>query len=67
MSVDTASKANITMLIESEVAIRRGYEAFFCNFVKMSIDPKFATVETDISADWKCFVIHVFDSNRWWK
>lgn len=65
--VDNASNAKMTMLIKREVAIRLGYEAFFCSFVKTSIDPRLATVDTDISADWKCLAIHLFDSKRWKK
>lgn len=63
--VETASRAKMTMLIKREVAIRRGYEAFFCNFVRTSMEPRLATVETEISADWKCREIHLFDSKRW--
>ena len=51
----------------SDVDILLGYEAFFCIFVRASIEPKFVTVETDISAAWKWFRIHWFERKRCWK
>ena len=59
-----ARRAKQMILMTREAMILFGYEAFRCSFVRTSIVPKFATVETVIMADWKCVKIESDDAKR---
>ncbi|KAI7205901.1 hypothetical protein KC324_g41 [Hortaea werneckii] len=66
-SVKSASRANIIILMIRELTIRLGYDAFACSLVRTSIEPRFVTVETEISAAWKLSKIHLLLWKRCWK
>lgn len=62
-----ARRVKVTMLMASADMIRFGYEALAWSFVRMSIEPRFATVDTESSADWKLVRIQSSDWKRRWK
>src|ERR1700742_3283111 len=66
-SVDRARIAKTMMFIVNEDDIRFGYDAPFCRFVNIIIDPRLVTVDTDTSAAWKWLRIHWLVLNRFWK
>ena len=65
--VDAASSVKVIMLIIREAMMRFGYDAPTCRRVKMSMAPRFVTVETEISAAWKCSRIQGESAKRDWK
>jgi hypothetical protein len=64
MRVDRASKVKQMIFMQRDETIRYGYDAFFCNLVSASMEPRLVSVETDISADWKWVKIHLCEENR---